>query len=142
SVTASVLAVHGLQDDNVRMDNLASWWAGLKAGNVPRKLWLMRAGHVDPFDLRRAQWVDTLHQWFDHWLYGIDNHIMDQPAVDLQAADKTWSTASDWPAPGTAPVAVHLQATPQAAAGALGLTPGDGAGSVTWTDAPNQSEAT
>jgi X-Pro dipeptidyl-peptidase len=29
---------------------------------VPRKLWLTNAGYVDPFDYRRAQWVDTLHR--------------------------------------------------------------------------------
>ena len=40
-----------------------------------RKLWLLRAGHEDPFDSRRADWVDTLHRWFDHYLYGVDNGI-------------------------------------------------------------------
>lgn len=141
-VTASVLAVHGLQDDNVRMDHLASWWAGLAAHGVPRKLWLMRAGHVDPFDLRRAEWVDTLHRWFDHWLLGVDNHIMDAPRVDLQDADGTWHTESDWPAPGTQPVALHLRATDAAAAGDIGLVAGSGLGSVSWLDASGQSEAT
>ncbi|WP_445152556.1 CocE/NonD family hydrolase [Baekduia sp. Peel2402] len=142
NVTASVLAVHGLQDDNVRMDHLASWWAGLAAQGVPRKLWLMRAGHVDPFDLRRAEWVDTLHRWFDHWLYGVDNHIMDAPRVDLQDADGSWHTESDWPAPGTQPVALHLRATDAAAAGDIGLVAGSGLGTVSWLDASGQSETT
>ena len=52
------------------------------ATDVPRKLWLLRGGHVDPFDSRRAVWVDTLHRWFDHWLLGVDNGIMDEPRVD------------------------------------------------------------
>ena len=39
-----------------------------RRNNVPRKLWLSREGHVDPFEYRRAEWVDTLHRWFDHWL--------------------------------------------------------------------------
>lgn len=141
SVAASVLAVHGLQDDNVRMDHFASWWAGLAARDVPRKLWLMRAGHADPFDVRRGQWVDTLHRWFDHWLYAIDNGIMATPRVDLEDPDGTWRTESDWPAPTTAAVALHLRATDQAAAGTLGLLAGDGLNTVTWTDA-TQSETT
>jgi X-Pro dipeptidyl-peptidase len=140
NVTASVLAVHGLQDDNVRMDHLATWWAGLAARDVPRKLWLMRAGHADPFDVRRAEWVDTLHRWFDHWLYGIDNHIMDAPRVDVQDADGTWHAESDWPAPATQPVPLFLRATDQAAAGDVGLVSGGGADSVSWVNLPGQTE--
>lgn len=141
-VTASVLDVHGLQDDNVRTDHFASWWAGLAARDVPRKLWLMRAGHADPFDVRRAEWVDTLHRWFDHWLLGIDNHIMDAPRVDLEDADGTWHTESDWPAPGTQPVALHLRATTADDPGDLGLVAGDGPATLSWVDAPSQTEAT
>src|SRR6185503_7105120 len=64
NVHASVFATHGLQDDNVRPDHLAEWWEGLKANGVPRKLWLLREGHVDPFESRRGAWVETLHRWF------------------------------------------------------------------------------
>ena len=56
-VKAAVFATHGFQDDNVRMDHLGMWWEALKANNVPRKLWLLRAGHEDPFESRRAVWV-------------------------------------------------------------------------------------
>jgi X-Pro dipeptidyl-peptidase len=141
-VTAAVLATHGLQDDNVRMAHLATWWAGLAADNVPRKLWLLRAGHVDPFDLRRDAWVDTLHKFFDHWLYGIANDVMTQPRVDIQDQDESWHTESDWPAPDTAPVDLHLRATTQADAGAMRLGAGDGPASVTWVNAPTQTETT
>ena len=36
------------------------------SNGVERKIWLSQTGHVDPFDFRRAAWVDTLHRWFDH----------------------------------------------------------------------------
>ena len=65
-VKAAVFATHGIQDDNVRMDHMGMWWDALKANNVPRKLWLLRAGHEDPFESRRAEWVTTLHRWFDY----------------------------------------------------------------------------
>jgi X-Pro dipeptidyl-peptidase len=142
NVRAAVLATHGLQDDNVRMDHLATWWSGLRDAGVPRKLWLMRAGHADPFDVRRGAWVDTVHKWFDHWLYGIPNDVMDQPRVDIQNADETWSTQSDWPAPDVATVDLHLRGGATATApGTLALTSGGTLDSVSWLDAPSQSES-
>ncbi|WP_051223458.1 CocE/NonD family hydrolase [Conexibacter woesei] len=143
NVTASVLATHGLQDDNVRLDQLASWWAGLKLAGVPRKLWLLRAGHADPFDVRRAAWVDTLHKWFDHWLYGIPNDVMDQPRVDLENADESWSTLSDWPDPGVGRVDLHLRSGAASTdAGTVALTSGGTLDTLSWLDAPSQSETT
>jgi X-Pro dipeptidyl-peptidase len=127
-VQAAVFAVHGFQDDNVTMSELWPWWNGLKAGGVPRKLWLLRAGHVDPFDSRRAVWVDTLHRWFDHWLYGVDNGIMDEPPVTIEDSKDTWGEYADWPVPGTSDVNVFLRGTDPAAPGALRGT-GGGAGS-------------
>ena len=79
-VKASVFIVHGFQDDNVRMDHVGLWWDALKANNVRTKLWLLRAGHTDPFEQRRAEWVDTLHRWFDQELQGINNGIGAEPA--------------------------------------------------------------
>ena len=46
---------------------------------VPRKIWLSQEGHVDPFDFRRAEWVDTLHSWFDYWLQDLPNGMMREP---------------------------------------------------------------
>src|SRR3954471_16772598 len=68
AVHAAVFVAHGLNDDKVRTNHFSQWWAGLAANNVPRKLWLSQEGHVDPFEYRRATWVDTLHRWFDFWL--------------------------------------------------------------------------
>src|ERR1700759_4664926 len=55
-VKASVFETHCLQDDNVKPDQFSEWWALLAANNVPRKLWLCREGHIDPFMTRRAEW--------------------------------------------------------------------------------------
>ena len=70
SVHASVFVVHGMNDLNVQGVHFGQWWDALAANNVPRKIWLSQEGHVDPFDFRRAAWVDTLHRWFDFWLHG------------------------------------------------------------------------
>jgi X-Pro dipeptidyl-peptidase len=138
NVRASVFASHGINDDNVRPNHLSRWWAGLAARGVPRKLWLTNAGHVDPFDYRRAQWVDTLHRWFDFWLYGIPNGIMDEPMVDIERSPDVWETHSDWPLPGTSDTSVWL--------GPNGtLAPEKPKGQLrrqTFQDNPGQSEAT
>jgi X-Pro dipeptidyl-peptidase len=99
-VRASVFVVHGLNDNNVRPDHFSNWWNVLAERNVPRKLWLTGTGHVDPFDFRREQWVDTLHRWFDYWLHGIDNGIMAEPMVDVERAPDVWETHATWPLPG------------------------------------------
>ena len=74
NVKASVFVAHGLNDLNVRTINFGQWWAALPA-TVEKKIWLSQTGHVDPFDYRRTAWVDTLHQWFDHYLLGVDNGV-------------------------------------------------------------------
>jgi X-Pro dipeptidyl-peptidase len=143
NVKAAVFAVHGFQDDNVTMSELWPWWNGLAAAGVPRKLWLLRAGHTDPFDSRRAVWVDTLHRWFDHWLYGVDNGIMDEPRVTIEDSRDAWGQYADWPVPGTSDVDVFLRGTDPAQAGALRGGGGAAGDAVPFTGASNvPSEAT
>jgi putative CocE/NonD family hydrolase len=41
-------------------------------------------------------------RWFDHWLKGIDNGIMQEPPVRVFVMGRNqWRTAADWPIPGT-----------------------------------------
>ncbi|MFG1606948.1 Xaa-Pro dipeptidyl-peptidase [Actinoplanes sp. NPDC049265] len=98
-VKASVLLVHGLHDMNVRTGQAGQWWDRLARNNVPRKIWLHQGAHADPFSIRRAEWLDTLHAWLDHWLYGIDNDIMSKPMADVEVAPNVWKTAKSWPIP-------------------------------------------
>ena len=96
-VEASVFVVHGLNDWNVKPNNYVQWWKGLQKHDVPRKIWLAQTGHVDPFDFRRGEWVRTLHRWYDYWLQGIDNGIMDEPIADIEVAPNRWRTFRSWP---------------------------------------------
>jgi X-Pro dipeptidyl-peptidase len=141
-VKASVFATHGFQDDNVRMDHEWLWWNGLKANGVERKLWLLRAGHTDPFESNRAKWVDTLHRWFDHYLQGFNNGIQNEPKVTIEDQKDVWKDYADWPIPGTQNVDLYLRGTSQAAAGTLGGMSGGSTDSVTFTDLSSQSETT
>ena len=107
-VRASVFMVHGLHDDNVRTVQSGQWWDALAAQGVPRKIWWHQARHTDPFGVRRAEWLDTLHKWFDFWLYKIDNGVMDEPMADVEVAPNQWQTSRTWPVPGAEPTALAL----------------------------------
>ncbi|MFI7599537.1 Xaa-Pro dipeptidyl-peptidase [Actinoplanes sp. NPDC049681] len=107
-VHASVFVVHGVNDLNVTTPQFAKWWDELAALGVPRKIWLHRTGHVDPFDVRRDAWVDTLHQWFDRWLQGLPNGIDRAPRATIETAPGVFTDARDWPLPGTRPLTVRL----------------------------------
>ena len=107
-VRASVLLVHGLHDNNVRTGQAGQWWDALARNGVPRKIWLHQAAHTDPFNVRRAEWLDTLHRWFDQWLYKIDTGIMREPQADVEVAPTVWRTSRTWPVPGSRPVPFSL----------------------------------
>ncbi|MFC6080054.1 Xaa-Pro dipeptidyl-peptidase [Sphaerisporangium aureirubrum] len=136
-VRASVFAVHGLGDLNVKPDHFSTWWEALGRSGVPRKLWLSQYGHVDPFDFRREQWIDTLHAWFDHWLYRVDSGVTRQPRVDLQVAPDRWVTQQDWPSRS---LEVPLWLRPgDDGQGSLGLLPSLKGAELSFTDDPYQS---
>ncbi len=96
-VRASIFAAHGVNDLNVKDNQFAEWWTALAKHGVQRKVWLSQRGHVDPFDVRRDAWVDTLHRWFDHELQKIPNGIMREPRADIEIGPDQWITQRDWP---------------------------------------------
>ncbi|HEY3005149.1 MAG TPA: Xaa-Pro dipeptidyl-peptidase, partial [Kribbellaceae bacterium] len=129
-VKASVFVVHGLSDYNVQPNHFGQWWDALAANGVPRKIWLGLEEHVDPFEFRRAAWVDELHEWFDHWLMNLPNGVMNEPIATVETAPDQWTSYSTWPQP-VKPASVGL------ATGKLGTT---GTGSVNVLDDTSLTE--
>jgi X-Pro dipeptidyl-peptidase len=125
-VRASVFVVHGINDLNVETKHFAQWWDALSRRGVPRKIWLSQEGHVDPFDFRRAEWVDTLHRWFDYWLQDLPNGVMREPTATIERAPDTWVNEPSWPARGAFSLPVSLGAG-DGTTGTLGLKPTPGA---------------
>ncbi|MFI6536602.1 CocE/NonD family hydrolase [Nonomuraea sp. NPDC050547] len=121
NVRASVFAVMGFQDRNVVGSQFSEWWAKLPR-TVERKAWVTQYGHLDPFWARRDVWVNTLHQWFDHELMGVDNDIMRRPRIDVQHGPGRWLAQAAWPAPSKA-VTLRPQRD-----GSLATTPSTGTG--------------
>jgi putative CocE/NonD family hydrolase len=74
------------------------WFANL---TVPQKL------AVGPWAHSSYDWYELLSieqlRWFDYWLKGIDNGILDEPPlhyVVIEGPDKhTWHSATTWPLP-------------------------------------------
>ncbi|NUS79615.1 MAG: Xaa-Pro dipeptidyl-peptidase [Streptomyces sp.] len=137
-VKASVFAIHGQQDLNVRMKHLGQWWDALAKNGVERKIWLSQTGHVDPFDFRRAAWVDTLHRWFDHELLGYDNGIDREPMADIERHPDQWVTSKVWPPRGTGTTTLRPAQGTQPGVGTLGVS--RARGTETFTDNPALSE--
>ncbi|MFH8514509.1 Xaa-Pro dipeptidyl-peptidase [Streptomyces gelaticus] len=139
-VRASVFAVHGMQDLNVRTKHLGQWWDALADQGVERKIWLSQTGHVDPFDYRREAWVDTLHRWFDHYLLGYDNGIDREPMADIERHPDQWSTDRVWPPRTTHATTVRPGTGSAPGVGILALRPARPGATETFTDDPAQSE--
>ncbi|MFJ6983262.1 MULTISPECIES: Xaa-Pro dipeptidyl-peptidase [unclassified Streptomyces] len=137
-VRASVFVVHGLQDLNVRTSHLGPWWDTLGRAGVERKIWLSQTGHVDPFDFRRADWVRTLHRWFDHELLGYDNGVDREPVADVERAPDQWVTSTAWPPKHTRTTTLRPASGALPGVGTLGTRPGRG--TETFTDDPRHDE--
>jgi X-Pro dipeptidyl-peptidase len=139
TVRASVFVVHGVNDLNVKAINFGQWWDALAANGVERKIWLSQTGHVDPFDYRRADWVDTLHRWFDHYLMDVDNGIERDPVASIERTPDHWVDDVTWPV-ASRPTTLKLDATTTNGLGKLGSTaPAPGA-VESFTDNHSQGE--
>jgi X-Pro dipeptidyl-peptidase len=139
NVKASVFLTHGMGDENVRIDHFSRFWYALSDLGIPRKAWLMQVGHIDPFDMSRAKWVRTVHHWFDYWLQGVDNGIMQEPQVAVETAPGVLSDTAAFPIPESRQTQLFLKPGPNA--GELGLAPAQGAEqTTTFTDLANLSE--
>jgi X-Pro dipeptidyl-peptidase len=149
-VRASVFLIHGLNDYNVKPNNYDEWWDNLAANDVPRKIWLTQTGHEDPFDFDRAEWVDTLHGWFDYWLQDVDNGIMDEPMArieqqpNLTGHTPTFREFSTFPDAGAQPTELWFRSpASETVPGALSTTRQQGATATdTWIDNRMQNETT
>ncbi|MGW4033920.1 Xaa-Pro dipeptidyl-peptidase [Streptomyces sp. NPDC004838] len=139
-VEASVFAVHGMQDLNVRSKHFGQWWDALADEGVERKVWLSQVGHVDPFDFRRAEWVKTLHRWFDHYLLGYDNGIEREPMADIERAPDQWSTDRVWPPRATDATVLRPGKGAEPGVGTLSLKRARPGATETFTDDRTQDE--
>jgi X-Pro dipeptidyl-peptidase len=132
-VRASVFIANGVNDHNVPTINFGQWWRALPP-SVPKMIWLSQAGHVDPFDYRRAAWVTELHRWFDHYLMGINNGVEHDPQASIERSPNQWVSYASWPIPGTKPTVWHPIPGNAPSVGALGSALAATSATATVTD--------
>ncbi|MDT7789848.1 MAG: X-Pro dipeptidyl-peptidase [Pseudonocardiales bacterium] len=118
-VKASIFAIHGQNDLNVKTLQFGQFWDAVPA-SVPKKLWFSQTAHVDPFDFRRGEWVSTLHRWFDRWLLNVPNGIENEPQVSAERAPDQWADDQTWPPAGTVSTVLRPSSS------GLGTAPGTG----------------
>jgi X-Pro dipeptidyl-peptidase len=77
----------------------------------------------------------------DHWLFGMQNGIMDEPMADIQRPNGAWETASAWPQSGTSNARLSFGPAATGVAGTLRTTAVT-TGTQTFNDSQTQSETT
>ena len=68
-------------------------------------MWLHQGGHGGT---STNDWQRTQNKWFDYWLYGIENGIMNEPMVDVQRENKTWDKIKIGLDPSAVPSKVRM----------------------------------
>lgn len=96
-----MLIVHGLNDNNVRTNQLERIIDNLQANHYDYKLLLTQGGHQVPADptarseimIGEQSYDELLNRWFSHYLYGIENGIENTPTVEYQSnVDGSWKS--------------------------------------------------
>ncbi|KAB7790135.1 CocE/NonD family hydrolase [Bifidobacterium leontopitheci] len=129
---ASVFVIQGVNDLNTKMNNVDNYWALLQKYKVPSKIWVTQDGHDNPSYYRHDVWWSTIHKWFDYWLYGVKNGIMDEPQASVESADGTWKDYQSWPTPDAKNVTLTLGAAADGStSGTLGTTAAAGSAAST-----------
>lgn len=81
------------------------WFVNL---DNPQKITCGPWAHSDQDPIKRkeraALYVTEMLRWFDYWLKGMNNGIMDEPRINYALMEKgdewTWHIAEAWPLPG------------------------------------------
>jgi uncharacterized protein len=76
--------------------------------DAPRKLFIESRVEADaPMD---EAYNAEVVRWYDHWLKGVENGIMDEPPVKVHVRGAGWREEQEWPLARTEWVELHLRA--------------------------------
>ena len=98
-ITADVLIVHGLNDQNVKPVHAYNLWHKLAPLSGTRKLILHQGQHIYINNFQSLDFSDMMNLWLSHELYGIDNgapQLLPDVLVQDNSQPATWHTFSDW----------------------------------------------
>lgn len=99
---ASIFYNQGYTDRAVNPMESIYWYNEIE---TPKKAFFGQWPHRTP---DRKDWQETLHGWFDHWLKGIENGIMDTPPVEIVTNDQRIRVDDEWPPSEAVPLRLFL----------------------------------
>lgn len=100
-IKADVLMVHGLNDWNVKPEQVNNLWHALDKANVGKKIILHQGEHIYINAMRSIDYTDMINLWFSHKLYDLDNHadeLLPNVIVQDNVQPETWTAYADWDA--------------------------------------------
>jgi uncharacterized protein len=75
--------------------------------DAPKKLYIESRVEADaPMD---DAYNAEVVRWYDHWLRGAENGIMDEPPIKLHVRGRGWRQEREWPLAGTEWTELHLR---------------------------------
>lgn len=101
NMKASAFIVHGLSDWNVKPTQCANLFTALEKQGIPCKMVLHQGAHIYIHDLEGSPICEMLHLWLDHFLYGIENGVVENlPNVLVQSNlnQAVWQPSQSFPA--------------------------------------------
>jgi uncharacterized protein len=102
NVKASMLYSQGFADRAVNPSEAVHWYNEYPA---PKKAFLHQGGHMYP---PREDYRTVELAWFDHWLKGIENGVMESAPVEVLTNRETIRVSADWPPTDTTPHRLYL----------------------------------
>ncbi|QLL69246.1 Xaa-Pro dipeptidyl-peptidase [Lactobacillus sp. 3B(2020)] len=99
NIQCPVMMVHGLNDDNVKPNQVKALYDGLKANGIPAKIILHQGKHIYINAFQSLDYSEMINLWFAKHLWRFDNQADEVlPAVLVQDnyTPQTWRTVNDW----------------------------------------------
>ena len=99
TIKASVFAIHGLNDWNVKPKQVGNFWQALKKHGVNSRLLLHQGDHVYINRLESIDFYDIINLWLTQELYEIDNgasKYLPMAFVQSNSEINQWETTTSW----------------------------------------------
>lgn len=101
NIKADVLMVHGLNDWNVKPEQVNNLWHALDKANVTKKIILHQGEHIYINSMRSIDFTDMLNLWFAYKLYAFGNNadtLLPNVIIQDNVTPETWHVTNDWDA--------------------------------------------
>lgn len=99
NIKCPVMMVHGLNDDNVKPNQVKALYDGLKANGIPAKIILHQGKHIYINAFQSLDYSEMINLWFAKHLWRLDNQADEVlPAVLVQDnyTPQTWHRVNTW----------------------------------------------